>query len=223
MLDPGLLTKEWFRRYRSTEKLAFITLLCVCDEIGVWTIDVEWAEMLTGCRVDWKALVEGSNGNIIILDERHVLIPDYFRFQYPRASRNNPIWSKLYKRADDSPHRHLLSLPNLQTVDTSVVSQSPIPRYQGGTSVVRKEEEKEKVSLSSGVREDSSEDRGDISKDLPGAPHSSSKRLRPGVFPQSDECPDCFKLGWGTPMTRLYGVLNCPVHGDPDRERGGPV
>ena len=147
MLDPGLLTKEWFRKYRSSEKLAFITLLCVCDEIGVWTIDVEWAEMLTGCRVDWKALVE--------------LIPDYFRFQYPRASRNNPVWAKLYKKADDSPHRQLLSLPNLQTVDTSVVSQSPIPRYQGGASVVRKEEEKEKVSLSSGVREDSSGDVGE--------------------------------------------------------------
>lgn len=171
-MDPGLLTKEWFRKYRSSEKLAFITLLCVCDEIGVWTIDVEWAEMLTGCRVDWKALVEGSNGNIIILDERHVLIPDYFRFQYPRASRNNPVWAKLYKKADDSPHRQLLSLPNLQTVDTSVVSQSPIPRYQGGTSVVRKEEEKEKVSLSSGVREDSSGDVGEEGVE-PSSPASS--------------------------------------------------
>jgi hypothetical protein len=166
MVDPVLLTKPWFRKLRTPEKLAFLVILCVCDELGIWLIDEEWVEMLVGQRVDWKSLLLGCNGNIKPFDDTHLLIPDYFRFQYPRASRNNPVWQNMYKKVDNLGIHSLLGLPNLQYLDTAnlhSLDTDAIPtRYQLDTDAVHKEKEKEEVlSLSSGVREDNPEDLGE--------------------------------------------------------------
>ena len=164
MVDPALLTKPWFRKLRTPEKLAFLVILCVCDELGIWLIDEEWVEMLVGQRVDWKSLLLGCNENIKPYDDQHLFIPDYFRFQYPRASRSNPVWQNMYKKVDTLGIHSLLGLPNLQYLDTVNVHSLDtvaIPtRYQLDTDAVHKEKE-EVLSLSSGVREDNSEDIGE--------------------------------------------------------------
>ena len=69
-------------------------------------------------------------------------------------------------------------------------------------------------------REDSSEDRGEGSGNLGGAPHPSSKRHRAEVERYYEECPECWALGWATKMERVGpGRFECPAHGERDRER----
>jgi len=87
-IDTRLWQKPWFMRLSPTEKLAWMYLLSNCDDVGVWDANTMLADFMLGDEIDWLALSENCNDNIVILDNGKWWIRDFCDFQYGKLKTN---------------------------------------------------------------------------------------------------------------------------------------
>lgn len=163
-VDPQLLTKSWFQDLGTSEKMAFITILLLCDDVGVWHVNTKLVEFLVGSTVDWKRL-EKCNGNLVPLREGVIWVPDYCRFQYKHIEANNNA-NESYRKLAES-HGLLGDIRATYRGSTlRLLLPNPSPTLdQGltkGTSRVKdKEEDKDKDSSFS-LQEEREDNSGDL-------------------------------------------------------------
>jgi hypothetical protein len=171
--DTDVWEKPWFRKLNPTEKLAFLFILDKCDPVGVWDADAEMAELYIGGKVDWEKLGKACNGNLRELPNGKVWVVDFCVFQYKRINPKSPVhrrWLELMERQGllNAIQEHSPGLlPNPLSTPLLTVLQPPCQPLEEEEEA---EEEVYSLSLSSGVREDSSGDIGEgptPSKPLP--------------------------------------------------------
>jgi uncharacterized phage protein (TIGR02220 family) len=92
-IDTDLWKKRWFRQLLPEEKDAWVYLFCTCDNVGVWDVDIEIAEVLIGQKIDWETFIEkvnnGDGDRIKILSEEKWWLPGFCEFQYPGFPNEN--------------------------------------------------------------------------------------------------------------------------------------
>ena len=96
--DTEIWGRAWYRLLPPAEKCAFDYILDNCDSVGVWAPDLDAASYHVGEAIDWAHLFENCNGNIEVLENGKVFVPDFCLFQYPRLSpesTSKPILSYL--------------------------------------------------------------------------------------------------------------------------------
>lgn len=80
--------KPWFIELTPAEKCAFMFVKDRCDNVGVWVPNFKMAEAIIGDSVDWDALVEKVNGNIVVLENGKWWLRDMCVFQYGNLSED---------------------------------------------------------------------------------------------------------------------------------------
>jgi len=109
-IDTKLMQKEWYMDLTTTEKAAWLYLLCECDAVGVWKPNFRLADFCIGEAVDWEGLLKSTNGNIQVLENGKWFLVDFCDFQYgelkatckPHASyisllKKHGLFGTLYK------------------------------------------------------------------------------------------------------------------------------
>ena len=101
--DTDKWHKQWFRKLKPIEKVAWFYITENCDNVGVWDTDFELANYIIGENVDWENFVTKVNGNIEILSNNKWWLVDFCEFQHPDLnpdSTSKPIQSyiKLLKK-----------------------------------------------------------------------------------------------------------------------------
>lgn len=165
--DIDIWRKPWFRQLNMPEKLAVLYLFDACDDVGVWEPDLEVAQILIGGKVDWNKVEIAMHGDLEKLDERRIWITDFCRFQYKTIDGNNNA-QKSYRYLAEK-HGLLERIRSMYIGDNGQVLALVSPTSGSGEGQVRgrsgpldQEQEQDKdFSLSSGVREDNSEDVGE--------------------------------------------------------------
>jgi hypothetical protein len=80
--DKDIWKKKWFRKLTPAEKCAWRYITDMCDNVGVWDVDTELAEIFIGEEIDWKEFREKTNGNIVVLQNEKWWLVDFVTFQY---------------------------------------------------------------------------------------------------------------------------------------------
>jgi hypothetical protein len=81
-IDTAIWDKEWFQNLDPPEKCAWYYLLSRCDAVGVWDVNLPAAEFFVHSKIDWKALMTKSNGNIEKISDKKWWLVDFCAFQY---------------------------------------------------------------------------------------------------------------------------------------------
>ncbi len=97
--DTDIWTKNlWFRKLSKENKLLWFFIKDNCDSVGVWEIDIEFAEMLTGCKYNLEQILTDFKKQVIAFkDNRKIWIKDFCNFQYEKISRLycKHVWFRL--------------------------------------------------------------------------------------------------------------------------------
>ena len=177
-VDPQLLTKQWFQDFGTSEKMAFITILLLCDDVGVWHINTKLVEFLVGSTVDWKRL-EKCNGNIVLLREGVLWIPDYCRFQYKHIEASNNAHESYRKMAENhgilETIRSTYKVSSVRLLLANPTSTLDQPLTKGTPRV--KEKEKEKDSYISSLPEEREDNSGELGEE-PGPSKPLPEKIR---------------------------------------------
>jgi hypothetical protein len=96
--DTAIWDKPWFRMLAPCDKCAMRYIFDKCDNVGVWVPDFEAAEFFIGDKINWEALPNKVNGNIVVLDNGKWYLTDFCDFQYGELKETNP------------PHRSYIKL-----------------------------------------------------------------------------------------------------------------
>lgn len=150
-VDPQLLTKQWFQDFGTSEKMAFIAILLLCDDVGVWHINTKLVEFMVGSTVDWKRL-EKCNGNLILLREGVLWIPDYCRFQYKHIEASSNAHES-YRRIAEGHGilEEIRSTYKGSTLRLQLANSTPtlgLPLVKGTPTLKDKDKDKDLSSLS---------------------------------------------------------------------------
>jgi len=71
----------WFRKLKPEHKLIWIFIHDDCDEVGVWTVDIEKAEFYTGCEFEKNDLEKAFSGKVAVFKEKWWIM-NYVELQY---------------------------------------------------------------------------------------------------------------------------------------------
>jgi len=174
LIDTHLPERGWWSELETPERLAFVVITLLCDNVGVWHVNKKLAEFMVGTRVDWSKLGKGCNGNMVFLREGVVWLRDYCRFQYGHIEANSNVHESYRKMAAEEGVLDLIR--QTYTLPVPLANPSPtlaLPLVKSRPTQQEEEEEKEKEeeesSLSSGAREENSEDVGEGVEDEQGS------------------------------------------------------
>jgi len=71
------------------EKTAWLYLVSMCDNVGVWAPNTRLADFQIGEKVNWESLRENCNGNIIVLENGKWWLCEFCTFQHPDLDENS--------------------------------------------------------------------------------------------------------------------------------------
>jgi len=93
-IETGIWKKGWFLDLTPEEKAAWFYLLTNCDAVGVVDSAERLANFMVGTNINWKELVNKSNGHLQILDNGNMFIRKYCYIQYGESILNTKTKSK---------------------------------------------------------------------------------------------------------------------------------
>jgi len=126
--DTEIWSKLWFQELTPIEKAFWFYLKDNCNNIGVWDVNYRLAEFQLGGKLNWEALPEKFNSNIVLLNERKWWLVDFCTFQYKELSENStskPIESyikqlkkyKLWEKYKEKSKGYVKGIDTLQEKD----------------------------------------------------------------------------------------------------------
>lgn len=82
-IDTDLFRKRFVRSLKGPYKLLWVYLFCECDNVGIWNVDLEAAELFCNQKYSLPELKKAFGGRIHFFDEESkAFIPDFIEFQY---------------------------------------------------------------------------------------------------------------------------------------------
>lgn len=91
-IDTDLFKKPFMRSLEAPYKALWVYLLCECDHAGVWTVELDVAQLRMGMKLDpEKALVKMGGAAIAIDGGSKWFLPDFVAFQYGTLNPANRV------------------------------------------------------------------------------------------------------------------------------------
>jgi len=101
--DTNKWKKPFIRSLELPYKLFWFYILDDCDHAGIWEVDIEVAEIRTGCAIDEKKALQFFGERILVINENKWFLPDFIEFQYGELNPQN----RLHKSVLDILNKYL--------------------------------------------------------------------------------------------------------------------
>lgn len=90
--DTDKWKKSFIKELSAEYKLFWFYLLDDCTHAGIWDVDIEVAELRTGCKLNKEDLIKTFEDKIHIFDDgKKWFIPAFIEFQYGELSEKNKL------------------------------------------------------------------------------------------------------------------------------------
>lgn len=91
-IDTDLFKKPFMRSLEAPYKALWVYLLCECDHAGVWTVELDVAQLRMGMKLDAEKALEKMGGAAIAIDGGSKwFLPDFVAFQYGTLNPANRV------------------------------------------------------------------------------------------------------------------------------------
>jgi hypothetical protein len=113
-IDTDLFRKPFMRSLEAPYKALWIYLLCECDHAGIWTVEMDIAQIRMGMKLDPAKAIEKLGGAAVPIDGgKKWYLPDFVEFQYGTLKADNRVHASvialLSKHGIDPENKPLLS------------------------------------------------------------------------------------------------------------------
>lgn len=130
-IDTDLFRKPFMRGLEAPYKALWIYLLCECDHAGIWTVELDVAQLRMGMKLDPEKAIEKMGGSVVEIDGgKKWFLPDFVTFQYGTLNPANRV------------HESVLSLLSKFGIDPNNSSQN-----KGHLSPLQGAMDKDKVKV----------------------------------------------------------------------------
>lgn len=90
-IDTELFKQKFVRNLPAAYKALWVYIFCDCDNAGIWEVDLEVAELYTGCKFELQEVKRLFASKVQFFnDDAKAFIPDFISFQYGTLSERNP-------------------------------------------------------------------------------------------------------------------------------------
>lgn len=97
-IDSNIFRKGYMRAIPSNVKLFYIYLFCECDHYGIWSVELDVAEVRLGITLDYKQTKDLLKDKIVELDGgRKWFLPQFITFQYGTLSSKHKLHNSVAK------------------------------------------------------------------------------------------------------------------------------
>lgn len=141
--DAEKFKDPWYLDLTLKEKVAWEYIISECDHAGIWKVNMKLLSFCIGEKFTKEDLKTSFARNIVVVDDEHVFIPKFLKFQYGKLSLKSNIHQNVIKRLKDIG----ITL-NKETMSFDCpkgVSSLALPCVQAGPRVKEKEKDKDKV------------------------------------------------------------------------------
>ena len=89
--DTNKWKKPFIRSLELPYKLFWFYILDDCDHAGIWEVDIEVAEIRTGCKIDEKKALQFFGERVLVINKNKWFFPDFIEFQYGELNPANRL------------------------------------------------------------------------------------------------------------------------------------
>ena len=90
--DTEKWKKKFIRNLKLDYKVLWLYILDDCNHAGIWEVDIEVAEIRTGCKFNEEVAIDLLGDNIVVFDNGNKwFIPDFIEFQYGELNPKNRV------------------------------------------------------------------------------------------------------------------------------------
>ena len=127
-IDTDLFKKPFMRSLEAPYKALWVYLLCECDHAGIWSVELDVAQLRMGMKLDPEKALEKMGGAVVSIDGgAKWYLPDFIAFQYGTLNPANRV------------HESVLSLLSKHGIDPNEEQEK-----KGLTSPLKGAKDKEK-------------------------------------------------------------------------------
>lgn len=91
-IDTDLFRKPFMRGLEAPYKALWVYLLCECDHAGIWTVELDVAELRMGMKLDAGKAIQKMGGAVVEIDGgKKWFLPDFVTFQYGTLNPANRV------------------------------------------------------------------------------------------------------------------------------------
>lgn len=91
-IDSNIFRKGYMRAIPANVKLFYIYLFCECDHYGIWSVEIDVAEVRLGISLDYQYTKDLLEDKIVELDSgRKWFLPQFITFQYGNLSSKHKL------------------------------------------------------------------------------------------------------------------------------------
>ena len=127
-IDTDLFKKPFMRSLEAPYKALWVYLLCECDHAGIWSVELDVAQLRMGMKLDPEKALEKMGGAVVSIEGgTKWYLPDFIAFQYGTLNPANRV------------HESVLSLLSKHGIDPNEEQEK-----KGLTSPLKGAKDKEK-------------------------------------------------------------------------------
>lgn len=98
-IDTNLFRSPFMRGLEAPYKALWVYLCCECDHAGVWTVELDVAELRLGMKLKAEIVLQKMGGAVVSIDGgRKWYLPEFVRFQYGTLNPSNRAHGSVIER-----------------------------------------------------------------------------------------------------------------------------
>ena len=91
-IDTDLFKKPFMRSLEAPYKALWVYLLCECDHAGIWSVELDVAQLRMGMKLDPEKALEKMGGAVVSIEGgTKWYLPDFIAFQYGTLNPANRV------------------------------------------------------------------------------------------------------------------------------------
>lgn len=143
-IDTGTFRTGFLRSLPPEYKLFYLYLLCECDHCGIWSVEIDVAELRIGAKIDLNQARKYFQNQVIEFEDgQKWFIPGFISFQYGSIDeQRNKIHQSIYNTLNTNNLLQYLNSINEGLPNPSVTVTEPFPK--GEVTPIYKYKDKEK-------------------------------------------------------------------------------
>ncbi len=107
--DTDKWKKRFIRNLDINYKVLWLYILDDCNHAGIWDVDIDVAQIRTGCTFDIKEAIKIFGDKINVFDNKDKwFIPDFIEFQYGTLNPKNRVHESVLSLLDKYKNKGLI-------------------------------------------------------------------------------------------------------------------
>jgi len=145
-IDTGTFRTGFLRSLPPEYKLFYLYLLCECDHCGIWSVEIDVAELRIGAKIDLNQARKYFQNQVIEFEDgQKWFIPGFISFQYGSIDeQRNKIHQSIYNTLNTNNLLQYLNSINEGLPNPSVTVTEPFPKGEVTPKYKYKDKEKDK-------------------------------------------------------------------------------